>query len=123
VITVDRAPGTETRAGPHGIFFARRAVPAANPVLLHELIHRYQLERMPGGMANPDVHHFYDMAKRERQFRADSYMMTNAFEFFAMAASVVLYGRAERPPYTRDNVRRRAPRLYAFIAAQFGFRG
>ncbi len=123
VITVDRAMDTKTRAGPRGIFFERSAVPKDNPVLLHELIHRWQLERMPGGQANADVHRFYDAARRDEQFRADSYMMTNAFEFFAMAASVVLYGRAERPPYDRANVQRRAPELYRFIVREFGFRG
>src|ERR1044072_8381048 len=70
-ITVDREMGTKTRAGPRGIFFERRAVPADNPVLLHELIHRYQLERMPDGQRNRDVHRSYDAAQREGQFRAD----------------------------------------------------
>jgi len=39
-ITVDREAGTKTRAGPNGMFLARRAFPPDDPVLLHELIHR-----------------------------------------------------------------------------------
>lgn len=122
VITVDREMGTKTRAGPRGIFFERRAVPVENPVLLHELIHRWQLVRMPRGIANADVHRFYEAARAGRLYPAESYMMANAFEFFAMCASVVLYGRASRPPRERANVARKQPELYAFIVREFGFR-
>lgn len=123
VITVDREMGTKTRAGPRGIFFERRAVPADNPVLLHELIHRWQLIRMPGGIANVDVHRFYDEAKARRLYPPQAYVMSNAFEFFAMNASVVLHGRASRPPFERANVLAKQPALYAFIVREFGLRG
>lgn len=122
MITVDRAPDTHTRAGPHGIFFERRAVPADNPVLLHELIHRWQLERMPGGQQNPDVLRFYGQAKASGLYPPDAYMLSNAFEFFAMMASTVLHGRTARPPFLRENVRRKSPELYRFIVREFGFR-
>ncbi len=121
VITVDREAGTKTRAGPRGIFFARTPVPADEPVLLHELIHRWQLERMPGGQANADVHRFYDQARASGLYPAQSYMLSNAFEFFAMTASAVLYGTLARPPFRRENVRRKSPELYAFITREFGF--
>lgn len=121
VITVDRQPGTRTRAGPHGVFFERRAVPLDNPVLLHELIHRWQLARM-GGPRDPDVVRFYDEARRDRIFPPNAYLMTNPFEFFAMAASTVLHGRAARPPFTRENVKAKMPGLYRFIVREFGFR-
>ncbi len=122
VITVDRAMGTKTRAGPHGVFFERRAVPADNPVLLHELLHRWQLARM-GGPRDPDVVRFYNEAKRDAIFPPNAYLMTNPMEFFAMTASTVLHGRAARPPYTRDNVKAKMPGLYRFIVKEFGFRG
>lgn len=121
-IAVDRAEGTATRAGPRGIFFERRPVPADNPVLLHELLHRYHLLRLPGGRANPTVIGFYDRARASGQFPANAYMFTNPFEFFAMTASTVLHGRAARPPFVRANVAARAPALYGFIVAEFGLR-
>lgn len=122
VITVDREAGTKTRAGPRGVFFAREVQPADNPVLLHELIHRWQLLRMPGGQQNPDVQRFYREAVASGRWPAGAYMLSNAFEFFAMTASVVLHGDAARPPFRRANVRAKAPELYAFIAKEFGLR-
>ena len=121
-ITVDREMGTHTRAGPRGIFFERRPVPPDNPVLLHELIHRWQLERMPGGKGNPDVLRFYQEARASGRYPAEAYMLSNPFEFFAMMASTVLHGRTARPPFLRANVRAKSPELYAFIVREFGFR-
>ncbi|MEN2710047.1 hypothetical protein ACQKOH_16285 [Sphingomonas sp. NPDC092331] len=120
VITVDLQPGTRTRAGPRGVFFARETQPAENPVLLHELIHRWQLLRMPGGRQNPDVLRFYREAQASGRWPAQAYMLTNPFEFFAMTASVVLHGTAARPPFRRENVKAKAPELYAFIVKEFG---
>ncbi|MBB4840692.1 hypothetical protein HNP52_003784 [Sphingomonas kyeonggiensis] len=122
VITVDREAGTKTRAGPRGVFFARVVQPVENPVLLHELIHRWQLLKMPGGQQNPDVQRFYREAVASGRWPAQAYMLTNAFEFFAMTASVVLHGDAARPPFRRENVRAKAPELYAFIVKTFGLR-
>lgn len=121
VITVDREADTKTRAGPHGIFFERRPMPHDNPVLLHELIHRWQLERM-GGKGNPDVLRLYAEAKASGAWPADAFMLSNPFEFFAMMASTVLHGRAARPPYRREAVRDKAPDAYRFIVREFGFR-
>ncbi|WP_342250694.1 hypothetical protein [Sphingomonas sp. OTU376] len=122
VITVDREAGTKTRAGPRGVFFARVVQPVENPVLLHELIHRWQLLKMPGGQQNPDVQRFYREAVASGRWPARAYMLTNACEFFAMTASVVLHGDAARPPFRRENVRAKAPELYAFIVREFGLR-
>ena len=120
VIHVDPTEGTKTRAG-KGVFFARRVQPDDNPVLLHELIHRWQLAKM-GGPRDPDVVRFYDAAKKSGDWPAQSYMLSNPFEFFAMCASVVLHGRAARPPFTRAAVREKMPALYAFIVKEFGAR-
>ncbi|MBX3594869.1 hypothetical protein [Sphingomonas sp.] len=121
-IAVDREMGARTRAGPRGVFFARREQPAANPVLLHELIHRWQLLRMPGGRANPDVLRLYAQDRAGGRYPAAAYMLTNPFEYFAMMASVVLHGEAARPPFKRANVETRSPETYALIVREFGLR-
>lgn len=121
-ISVDREQGTRTRAGPRGIFFQRDAIPPDNPVLLHELIHRWHADRLPGGMKNPTVLGFFAQANAGGLYPANAYMLTNPGEFFAMMASVVLHGRAARPPFLRENVRRKSPEVYAFIVREFGFR-
>jgi len=120
VITVDKELGTKTRAGPRGVFFARVVQPVENPVLLHELIHRWHLLKMPGAVQNPDVLRFYQEAKASGQWPATAYMLKNPLEFFAMTASVVLHGVAARPPFRRENVKAKAPELYAFIVKEFG---
>ena len=47
-------------------------------------------------------------------------MLKNVREYFAMTASVVLHGRASRPPSTRETVKRTQPQLYAWIVRAFG---
>lgn len=122
VITVDLAENTATRAGPRGVFFERKPMPPENPVLLHELLHRYHLLRLPGGFRNPQVIAWYDKARGQADFPAHAYLYKNPTEFFAMVTSVALWGRAARPPYDRASVRRDYPEMYAWIVAEFGLR-
>lgn len=117
-IHVDREEGTRTRAG-RGVFFARRVQPDDNPVLLHELVHRWQLARMRGPR-DPRVVRLWEAAKASGDWPAQSYMLGNPFEFFAMCASVVLHGRAARPPFTRAAVRAKMPEVYALVVKEFG---
>lgn len=119
-VTVDLAEGTRTRAGPRGVFFERASMPPDNPVLLHELLHRYHLLRLPQGRQNTTVIAFYDQLRAAALWPAQAYMFTNPFEFFAMVASVVLHGRAARPPSSRAEVRDKAPALYRWIVDEFG---
>ena len=95
-------------------------MPPDNPVLLHELLHRYQLLRLPQGRQNPTVNGFFESVRAAGTFPADAYMFKNAFEFFAMTASTVLHGRAARPPFTRENIAAKAPDLYRWIVDEFG---
>ena len=120
VITVDLADNTATRAGPRGVFFERKAMPPENPVLLHELLHRYHLLRLPDGFRNLRVRTFYEQAVAARDFPVQAYLYKNPIEFFAMVASVTLWGKAARPPYTRASVRQDYPAMYAWIVSEFG---
>lgn len=121
VITVDLGPNTKTRAGPRGVFFQRSPLPPPeNPVLLHELLHRYHLLELPGGVANPTIIDFYDKARAAGDWPPQAYLYTNVKEFFAMVASVTLCGHAARPPYTRALVQQKLPAMYAWIVSEFG---
>ncbi len=122
-ITVDLQTGTHTRAGMNGVFFERRPVPADNPVLLHELLHRYHALRLQGGRANTDVLRFFEQVRASGRYPVRAYMFTNPVEFFAMCASVVLHGRAARPPATRASVKANAPDLFGWILEEFGLQG
>ncbi|MDG2533212.1 hypothetical protein P6144_06110 [Sphingomonas sp. HITSZ_GF] len=119
-ILINEDPEEISRAG-RRTFLARRVHPADNPVLLHELIHRWMYDRIAGGARNPELVRLYDAAKASGDFPANAYMLKNPTEFLAMTASVVIHGRAARPPFTRDNVRRKLPDVYAYVVREFGF--
>jgi len=119
-ILINEDPEDISRAGLR-TFLARRIHPADNPVLLHELIHRWTFDRIPGRAQNPELVRLYEAARASGDFPANAYMLKNPNEFLAMTASTVIHGRAARPPFTRDNVRKKLPELYAFIIREFGF--
>lgn len=93
------------------------------PVLLHEYMHVLEYHDFPGGFQNPEVRAFYDEAQSRGLYPAESYMMSNPVEFFAMATSCYLNGSVAREPFTRDEIRQRQPDLYAYMARLFGPRG
>lgn len=95
--------------------------PPENPVLLHEMLHAFHDQRL--GRADPRLRELYAATVASRAFPPDAYMLKNPAEFFAMCASVALWGRAARPPLTRDNLRAKAPEVYAWIVETFAFTG
>lgn len=119
-IAVDTIPGSMSRIAPDGVHFERRAVPSDDPMLLHELLHRYHLLRLPDGYRNADVLQFYEEARASRLYPAGAYMLSHPIEFFAMTASAVLYGRLARPPFSRADVAKKSPTLYQWIVGEFG---
>lgn len=119
-IVVDLSPRSGTRASPTGIVFGRSLQPDDNPVLLHEMLHRYHLLELPNGYGNQQIIDFYDAAKAADVYPAKEYMFKDCQEFFAMCGSVTLYGRAARAPLTRASVAEKLPDVYAWIVAQFG---
>lgn len=108
------------RVGPRGLFLSPAPQPAENPVLLHELLHVWHFKAAPDGRENPDIIGFYKAAQAGGFYPKGAYALTNPAEFFAMTASVVLWGRAARPPYKRETVKRDQPDLYDWIVGQFG---
>ncbi|MDB5709587.1 MAG: hypothetical protein JWL96_1657 [Sphingomonas bacterium] len=119
-IVVDLATGTGTRASNTGVIFGRRPVPADNPVLLHELLHRYHFEKLAHGYDNPEIIAFYNAAKAAGAYPANEYMFKDCGEFFAMCGSVTLYGKAARQPLKRASVEKNLPEIYAWVVNEFG---
>jgi hypothetical protein len=107
-------------AGPMRLFLSPDPQPRENPVLLHELIHVYHFNKIAGGQANPQLIAFYEAAKRGGWYPPRAYVLKNVIEFFAMNASVVLWGKAARPPLKRETVQHNQPDLYAWIVDTFG---
>jgi len=121
-IAVDTMAGSMSRIAPDGVHFERRAVPPDNPILLHELLHRYHLLRLPNGYENADVMRFYREARGSGLYPAGAYMLSHPIEFFAMMATAVLHGCQARPPFSRAEVADKSPGLYRWLEREFGLR-
>ncbi|MFJ6025274.1 hypothetical protein ACIQC9_11850 [Brevundimonas sp. NPDC092305] len=91
--------------------------PPDNPVLLHELLHAYMAERLP---RTGELRRFYAAAMASGDWPAQAYMLSNINEFFAMTASVALWGQAARAPGTRERLRAAMPEYYGWLVREFG---
>ena len=103
-----------------GVEIAPIAPPPENPVVLHELLHALHNRYMPQGNDNPDITRFYQIALQKELYPKGEYMMSNRNEFFAMTASVYLWGKAAKAPHTREIVRAKQPVYYAWLGELFG---
>lgn len=92
------------------------------PILLHELMHAYHDQKLPGGFANAQIRTFFDQARASGRFPADAYMLSNQAEYFAMMASVYVHGTAARDPFTRAAIREKQPEIYDWLVEVFGRR-
>jgi hypothetical protein len=119
-------PGSGTAAYSRG----RIAVPTrstapldrAHPIVLHELCHAYHDLQLADGVGNATILGLYEQARTGGKFPADSYMLSNPREYFAMMTSVYLYGSAARDPFARDSIRVKQPDMYAWLVKTFGRR-
>jgi hypothetical protein len=119
ILMLDPSLNQPGRVGPRGLFLKPEVQPPENPVLLHELIHVYHFKRLEDGKNNTDIIDFYEAAKQGGFYPPKAYALTNVAEFFAMTASVVLWGKAARPPFMRAKVLKDQPDLYAWIVKEF----
>ena len=93
------------------------------PIFLHEFLHGYHAKKLAGGwgnLGNSDIVRLFKEARDSQAFPADSYMMSNVNEYFAMAGGVYLHGSAARDPFTRENLKNRQPALYQWFVSEFG---
>jgi hypothetical protein len=110
-------PGTDE---PGSITIVPKVYDSNAPIFLHEFLHAYHDQRLPQGFENPELLQLYSEASKNHAFPADSYMMSNVKDYFAMAGSVYLHGSANRDPFTRDKLKTQQPTLYDWLAKQFG---
>jgi len=89
------------------------------PVVLHELLHAYHYRVMPQGFEDRAIKFYYEHAKDQHFYPADSYLLSNQKEFFAVTASVFLYG--EDLKLTRAYIKEKQPDYYSHLVWLFGF--
>lgn len=118
-IHIQPRPGMPSRAMDR-VLITRDIFPDDNPVLLHELIHRWHRDRLANTSRVRPLREAFAAERAAPQWPASAYMYTNITEYLAMCGSVAIHGRAARPPLTRENVQSRLPDTWAFIVAEFG---
>jgi hypothetical protein len=90
------------------------------PVVLHELLHAYHFRVLPGALQNPDLLRFYNNAKEGELYPPGSYVLKNVQEFFAVTASLYLWGNVDRPPHDRATLHEKQPVYYKWLGQLFG---
>ena len=115
---VSQRPIILSKTGPSSV--PPRLFNPANAILLHEFLHAYHHQRLPAGMANPELRDLYAQAKARQIYPANADVMEDEQEYFALSGSVFLHGRAARDPFTRENVKAKHPELYDWLEREFG---
>lgn len=101
-----------------GVIMLRARVMRETPMVLHEMLHAFHFHMMAHGFENPSITFYYDKAKSV--FSAQEYLMSNKKEFFAVTASVFLYGKDDKEPFTRAALKEKQPDYYNFLVWLFG---
>jgi hypothetical protein len=109
-------PGHYARAT--GVDLQMSQLEPNKPILLHELLHAFHDQQLPDGFANKDIKKFHDRGSAAG-WPEDSYLMSNHREFFAVSASVYLFGDIPRPPESRKQLRAKQPQYYQWLADLF----
>ncbi len=114
-----QGPGHFNSSQP-GVTISSQALEPQKPILLHELLHAYHFRVLPGAFRNTDILTYYNRAREGRRYPADAYVLKNVQEFFAVTASLYLWGSVDRPPSTREKLKAAQPAYYAWLGQLLG---
>jgi hypothetical protein len=103
-----------------GVTLADAVEEPQKPILLHELLHAYHFRVMPGGFRNAEIMTFFNRAQSSGAYPKDAYVLKNVQEFFAVTASLYLWGNVDRPPHTRDKLKAAQPVYTTWLGQLFG---
>lgn len=90
------------------------------PILLHEFLHAYHDQIMADGYGNADIMHYYEMALQRYRMSKSEYFLSNEKEFFAVTASIYLYGSIKRAPFDRTTIKTTQPLYWTYLEGLFG---
>jgi hypothetical protein len=90
------------------------------PVVLHEMLHAYHWWVLPDGFKNAEIEQFYERARDGDFYPPDAYVLKNVQEFFAVTASLYLWGNVDRPPHDRKTLHDKQPVYYQWLGDLFG---
>jgi hypothetical protein len=96
-------------------------LPSDRPILLHELLHAYHGQKI--GRSTMILSSYQEALQSKIYPRnyATAHFLENPREYFAVIASIFLYGkRIEQPPFTCSLTAKHQPEFIAFLAEHFG---
>ncbi|MDR3508890.1 MAG: hypothetical protein P4L64_13425 [Caulobacteraceae bacterium] len=102
-----------------GVMLKVKRLNAKKPILLSGLLQAYQDQKLPGGLANPEITRFRNEAAARRVWPKTALMLQSDADYFALTGAVYLYGAITREPYTRANLRQSQPQYYRWLADLF----
>ena len=107
------------------ISLAPAQIDGHNPTLLHEFMHALHDRKLPGGFSNKEIDAAYKDAFGNKRYEGTNaaYFLTNSHEYFAVTATLYLWGSLPyNRPYARSVIRDSQPDYYKFLGRLFGTR-
>lgn len=101
------------------IFLKARDLASDRPILLHELLHAFHHQKIADGFQNAPIRGFYEEAKNKYPNFENEYFLSNVREFFAVTASIYLFGDIPRPPSKRSAIKKDQPEYYQYLENLF----
>lgn len=110
-------------SNPHGGFVRILAdgMAADRPILLHELLHAYHADVL--GQPNATIAAAFAEARDSSDYPANfrkAHFLENGSEYFAVTASIYLFGPIQQPPFDCGVLKKTQPDYLAFLEKQFG---
>ncbi len=102
-------------ANKNTVFLKARDLAPNRPILLHELLHAYHNLKIKDGFQNAQIRMFYEQARNNYPNFQNEYFLSNAKEFFAVTASIYLFGDIPRPPFNKSAIKKSLPEYYKFL--------
>lgn len=102
------------------VFLKARDLAANKPILLHEFLHAYHNLKIPNGIEKGRIRTFYQEAGAAYPNFKNDYFLSNPREFFAVTASIYLFGDIPRPPFNQSAIRQAQGEYYKYLETLFG---
>ena len=91
------------------------------PILLHEMLHAYDANKWD--FNNATVQAAYDRALSEKLYppsAVKSHFLSNAREYFAISATIYLFGQIQQEPFNCAVLAKKQPRYVEYLGQLFG---
>ncbi len=103
-----------------GVTISSAVMAPQKPILLHELLHAWHFRVLPGAFRNADIVAYYNRARNGGLYPPREYVLKDVQEFFAVTASLYLWGHVDRAPFTREKLKAAQPVYYAWLGQLLG---